>query len=154
MRASKYTDDSAITAFIKGVFADTIESLQEQLDGKIQTWSQDTDPALEWTETEEIPWTDIDGNSILDVGGNEILIVWEKGKYIHKGDLWQNTANNANTRWRWDGNEWVEQKAPDYLFDKMMEKRQFILNSLSHHTTWEISGSHQKQTAKLYQNSG
>ena len=117
VRASKYTDDSAITTFIKGVFADTIESLQEQLDGKIQTWSQDTDPALEWTETEEIPWTDVDGNSILDVGGNEILIVWEKGKYIHKGDLWQNTANNR--RWRWDGNKWVEQEVPDYLFDKI-----------------------------------
>lgn len=117
VRASKYTDDSAVTAFIKGVFADTIESLQEQLDGKIQTWSQDTDPALEWIETEEIPWTDVDGNSILDVGGNEILIVWEKGKYIHKGDLWQNTANN--TRWRWDGNKWVEQEVPDYLFDKI-----------------------------------
>lgn len=117
VRASKYTDDSAVTAFIKGVFADTIESLQEQLDGKIQTWSQKTDPALEWTETEEIPWTDVDGNSILDVGGNEILIVWEKGKYIHKGDLWQNTANN--TRWRWDGNKWVEQEVPDYLFDKI-----------------------------------
>lgn len=117
VRASKYTDDSAVTAFIKGVFADTIESLQEQLDGKIQTWSQDTDPALEWTETEEIPWTDVDGNSILDVGGNEILIVWEKGKYVHKGDLWQNTANN--TRWRWDGNKWVEQEVPDYLFDKI-----------------------------------
>lgn len=117
VRASKYTDDSAVTAFIKGVFADTIESLQEQLDGKIQTWSQDTDPALEWIETEEIPWTDVDGNFILDVGGNEILIVWEKGKYIHKGDLWQNTANN--TRWRWDGNKWVEQEVPDYLFDKI-----------------------------------
>lgn len=118
VRASKYTDDSAITTFIKGVFADTIESLQEQLDGKIQTWSQDTDPALEWAETEEIPWTDAGGNSILDVGGNEILIVWEKGKYIHKGDLWQNTSG-GNTRWRWDGSEWVEQKAPDYLFDKI-----------------------------------
>lgn len=117
VRASKYTDDSAVTTFIKGVFADTIESLQEQLDGKIQTWSQDADPALEWIETEEIPWTDVDGNSILDVGGNEILIVWEKGKYIHKGDLWQNTANN--TRWRWDGNKWVEQEVPDYLFDKI-----------------------------------
>lgn len=117
VRASKYTDDSAVTTFIKGVFADTIESLQEQLDGKIQTWSQDTDPALEWTETEEIPWTDVDGNSILDVGGNEILIVWEKGKYVHKGDLWQNTANN--TRWRWDGNKWVEQEVPNYLFDKI-----------------------------------
>lgn len=118
VRASKYTDDSAITAFIKGVFADTIESLQEQLDGKIQTWSQDTDPALEWTETEEVPWVDAGGNSILDVGGNEISIVWEKGKYIHKGDLWQNTSG-GNTRWRWDGSEWVEQKAPDYLFDKI-----------------------------------
>lgn len=117
VRASKYTDDSAITTFIKGVFADTIESLQEQLDGKIQTWSQDTDPALEWTETDEIPWTDVDGNSILDVSENEILITWEKGKYVHKGDLWQNTANN--TRWRWDGNKWVEQKVPDYLFDKI-----------------------------------
>lgn len=118
VRASKYTDDSAITTFIKGVFADTIESLQEQLDGKIQTWSQDMDPALEWTETEEIPWTDVNGNSILDADGNEILIVWEKGKYIHKGDLWQNTSG-GNTRWRWDGSEWVEQKAPDYLFDKI-----------------------------------
>lgn len=117
VRASKYTDDSAVTTFIKGVFADTIESLQEQLDGKIQTWSQDTDPALEWTETEEIPWTDVDGNSILDVSENEILITWEKGKYVHKGDLWQNTANN--TRWRWDGNKWVEQEVPDYLFDKI-----------------------------------
>lgn len=117
VRASKYTDDSAITTFIKGVFADTIESLQEQLDGKVQTWSQNTDPALEWAEAEEIPWTDVDGNSILDVGGNEILIVWEKGKYIHKGDLWQNTTDN--TRWRWDGSEWVEQEAPDYLFDKI-----------------------------------
>lgn len=118
VRASKYTDDSAITAFIKGVFADTIESLQEQLDGKIQTWSQDTDPALEWTETEEVPWVDAGGNSILDVGGNEISIVWEKGKYIHKGDLWQNTSG-GNTRWRWDGSEWIEQEAPDYLFDKI-----------------------------------
>lgn len=118
VRASKYTDDSAITTFIKGVFADTIKNLQEQLDGKIQTWSQDTDPALEWTETEEIPWTDVNGNSILDVGGNEILIVWEKGKYIHKGDLWQNTTG-GNTRWRWDGSEWVEQEVPDYLFDKI-----------------------------------
>lgn len=117
VRASKYTDDSAITTFIKGVFADTIESLQEQLDGKIQTWSQDTDPALEWTETEEVPWTDVDDNSILDVDGNEISIAWEKGKYVHKGDLWQNTANN--TRWRWDGNKWVEQEVPDYLFDKI-----------------------------------
>lgn len=117
VRASKYTDDSAVTAFIKGVFADTIESLQEQLDGKIQTWSQDTDPALEWTETEEVPWTDVDDNSILDVDGNEISIAWEKGKYIHKGDLWQNTTDN--TRWRWDGSEWIEQEAPDYLFDKI-----------------------------------
>lgn len=117
VRASKYTDDSAITTFIKGVFADTIESLQEQLDGKIQTWSQDTDPALEWTETEEVPWTDVDDNSILDVDGNEISIAWEKGKYIHKGDLWQNTTDN--TRWRWDGSEWIEQEAPDYLFDKI-----------------------------------
>lgn len=117
VRASKYTDDSAVTTFIKGVFADTIENLQEQLDGKIQTWSQETDPSLEWTETEEIPWSDVDGNSILDVGGNEILIVWEKGKYIHRGDLWQNTTDN--TRWRWDGSKWIEQDVPDYLFDKI-----------------------------------
>lgn len=117
VRASKYTDDSAVTTFIKGVFADTIENLQEQLDGKIQTWSQETDPSLEWTETEEIPWSDVDGNSILDVGGNEILIVWEKGKYIHRGDLWQNTTDN--TRWRWNGSKWIEQDVPDYLFDKI-----------------------------------
>lgn len=110
--------NAEVEKFITEVYSPQIKVLQEQLDGKIQTWSQDTDPALEWTETEEIPWADAGGNSILDVDGNEILIVWEKGKYIHKGDLWQNTSG-GNTRWRWDGSEWVEQKAPDYLFDKI-----------------------------------
>lgn len=117
VRASKYTDDSAVTTFIRGVFSDTIENLQEQLDGKIQTWSQDTDPSLEWSETDEIPWTDINGNPIFDIDGNEIIVVWEKGKYIHRGDLWQNTS--GNTGWRYDGNKWVEQDVPDYLFDEI-----------------------------------
>lgn len=47
--ASKYTDDSALTTWITGDFATTIQGLEEGLvDAKIETYYQTTDPSTEW----------------------------------------------------------------------------------------------------------
>ena len=55
-----------------------IVDLQTQLDGKIQTYSQNNDPSTNWTATE---------------------------KANHEGDVWYNTSTK-NT-YRWNGNSWV-----------------------------------------------
>jgi hypothetical protein len=48
-KASNYTDDSALNAFINGNFADTINNIESQIDGKIETWFQSSDPSVLWT---------------------------------------------------------------------------------------------------------
>lgn len=48
-KASKYTDDSALNNFINGSYNDTIDNLTTQIDGKIETWFQESDPATAWT---------------------------------------------------------------------------------------------------------
>ena len=55
-----------------------VADLQEQLDGKIQTYSQNNDPSTNWTTTE---------------------------KANHEGDIWYNT-DTKNT-YRWSGTAWV-----------------------------------------------
>ena len=50
-KASKYTDDSALNNFINGNFANTIDNLVTQIDGKVETWFQESDPATAWTTT-------------------------------------------------------------------------------------------------------
>lgn len=53
-KASKYTDDSALKNFINGDFANAIDTMTEQIDGKIETWFQTSDPASNWkTNTEK-----------------------------------------------------------------------------------------------------
>lgn len=49
-KASKYTDDSALNKFINGEFANAIDTMTEQIDGKIETWFQTSDPASNWAE--------------------------------------------------------------------------------------------------------
>lgn len=72
-RASKYTDDSALTNFINGSYADTVGDLTDQIDGKIECWYQATDPATAWTTVAE--------------------------KQRHDKDMWYNTAEK--TLWRY-----------------------------------------------------
>lgn len=49
-RAVKYTDDSALTKFINGVYNSTIENLTSQIDGKVESWFQENDPSDNWSE--------------------------------------------------------------------------------------------------------
>lgn len=65
-KASKYTDDSALKNFINGDFANAIDTMTKQIDGKIETWFQTSDPASNWTTNAE--------------------------KAKHVGDMWYNSS--------------------------------------------------------------
>ena len=52
-KASKYTDNSELTNFINNNFANTVSNITTQIDGKIESWFQTTDPASSWTFTEK-----------------------------------------------------------------------------------------------------
>lgn len=72
-KASKYTDDTALNNFVSGQFAQTIANLGEQIDGKIETFFQATDPSNLWA-------------SLSDA-------------MAHEGDLWYNTSTKRLYRW-------------------------------------------------------
>lgn len=72
-KASKYTDDTALNNFVSGQFAQTIANLGEQIDGKIETFFQETDPSISWA-------------SLADA-------------MAHEGDLWYNTSKKRLYRW-------------------------------------------------------
>nr|UWG95073.1 MAG: Prophage endopeptidase tail [Bacteriophage sp.] len=50
-KASKYTDNTELNKFINGTYNNAIIDLTNQIDGKIETWFQTTDPASSWTTT-------------------------------------------------------------------------------------------------------
>lgn len=107
--------NAQINKFIKDTYAPSLNNLQSQLDGKIETWHQDTDPSLEWSSVQNTPWKDKDGNPILDMDGNPILMDWEDIKALHEGDLWYNTSNN--TQWIYQSGVWVPQDIPNSVLD-------------------------------------
>lgn len=49
-KASKYTDDSALTTWLTNTYASDKSSLESQIDSKIETWYQSSDPASSWTD--------------------------------------------------------------------------------------------------------
>lgn len=83
--------------FVDGDYADDLEAIAQQVDGKAETWYQASDPSSSWTADQ---------------------------KAEHAGDLWYKTANGENTTWRWDGSQWVEQYAPKEVFDAIDGKMQ------------------------------
>lgn len=76
VKASKYTDDSTLTNWLENVYAEDKESLQGQIDGKVQTYSQAADPVTGWTDDE---------------------------KASHVGDLWYNTTTQKYYRYNQNG---------------------------------------------------
>lgn len=93
---SKYTDDTKATLleqemneFIE-VFASTISDIQGQIDGKAETWYQESDPSADWDTTEL--------------------------KAMHKGDLWYNEETGET--FYWNGSSWEQQNIPKDLFDR------------------------------------
>ena len=96
--ASKYTDDSALTTWITGDFATTIQELEEGLaDAKIETYYQVTDPSTGWLDTQKLE---------------------------HEGDLWYNSTASVQKCYRWTGTKWEELTAtpPQAVFDNIDNK--------------------------------
>lgn len=72
-RASKYTDDSGLTDFINNNFLPTVNDIEEQIDGKIESWFQTTDPSKAWITNTE--------------------------KRKHVGDMWYNSSTKTLKRY-------------------------------------------------------
>ena len=66
---------SEMTEYVSDIKA----SLQNQLDGKIESYYQTTNPGADWTDTERAK---------------------------HKGDIWHNSLSNVT--YRWSGTNWVK----------------------------------------------
>lgn len=102
VKASKYTDDTALNTFINGEFKQQIEALEQQTDKKAETWYQSTDPSYSWSTSEL--------------------------KTEHVGDMWYNTGTQKY--YRWNGSSWVELtiQPPSSVFDKIDGKAQIFVS--------------------------
>lgn len=125
IKAVKYTDDSELYNFVQNDYNTTIREIYDSVDRKAETWYQDSDPALDWTENEESPLQDLSGDNILDISGGTITTTWEKEKSLHDGDLWKNPSNNVEYIYK-DGS-WIEMAIPDAVFDTIDGKAQIFV---------------------------
>lgn len=116
-KKTKYTDDSAINNFIANTYKADLEDIKNQIDQKIETWFQPTDPSLGWTGKELQPLFDISGDEILDINGDTILITVESEKIDHEGDLWKNSKTGDEYIYR--SGIWIEMPVPDSVFDEI-----------------------------------
>lgn len=101
IKASKYTDDSALKTFMTGEYAEDLKDIESQIDGKAETWYQTDDPSKNWTTTTL--------------------------KNEHKGDLWYNSSTNECKRW--NGTSWVNMaiNPPQSVFDAIDGKAQIFI---------------------------
>ena len=87
--ATKYTDDSALNAFINGDYFNDISDLVSQVDGKVECWFQTSDPSGAWTTTTL--------------------------KKKHIGDMWYHTTNSElkyyTSSYKWELVEDAKAKA-------------------------------------------
>ena len=126
-KASKYTDDSALTNFVNGDYADTIAALEGQLDKKAETWYQAADPSSDWyvvdPETEEVT-TDTRAD--------------------HVGDLWYKTSDdttwyyNATTSGGTTTYEWKQQNVPLAVFDKIDGKADIFVSKPTTYNKYDM----------------
>lgn len=96
--ANGYT--AALRNFINGTYADNLQEIQYQIDGKAETWYQNTDPSTAWTTTAL--------------------------KNQHKGDIWHNSSNTtingvkAGQDAIWNGTAWVvDETVPQAIYDEI-----------------------------------
>ena len=97
------TDISALQTWITGTYASDKSNLQSQIDGKIQTWYQNTDPASAWDTTAK--------------------------KEAHLGDLWYRTTDRVTLIYQKQNSiyVWLEENVPFAVFDKIDGKAQVFL---------------------------
>ena len=97
-------------------YLERLDEIEDQLDGRAQTWYQNTDPSIEWT-TDEL-------------------------KTLHIGDLWHYTGetsivngvertNNSEWIWQEEGGvyQWVSIEISDDVFDAIDGKAQIFVST-------------------------
>ena len=96
--ATKYTDDSALTAWISTTYADDQKALVGQIDGKAETWYQDTDPSLDWS-AEEVKGLTItfNPNCNVEIGSGGYM-------YDYIEIYWKEAGNNTYSKITKGGN--------------------------------------------------
>lgn len=91
-----YTDTSALNTWLNNTYSSDKTNLQNQIDGKAETWYQSSDPSTSWT-TEQ--------------------------KANHLGDLWYKTTDNTTWFYDYDSTtqtySWKQQDVPNEVFDKI-----------------------------------
>ena len=116
-----------VNEFVNGVYAPTLNEIQNQIDQKTETWYQPTDPSLKWTETEESALQDTAGADILDTNGEQIIGILEIGKTVHEGDLWKNS--DTNVEYIYQDGQWIEMPIPDAVFDEIDGKARIFVTT-------------------------
>lgn len=81
--------DKDLKEFVDVVYVDDKENLQGQIDQKIETWFQDTNPAADWTTAEE--------------------------RVKHNGDIWYKGNTSEAFRYNGSNNTWTPIKDKDAL---------------------------------------
>lgn len=116
-----------VNEFVNGVYAPTLNEIQNQIDQKTETWYQPTDPSLQWTETEESALQDTAGADILDTNGEQIIGVLKIGKTVHEGDLWKDS--DTNVEYIYQDGQWIEMPIPDAVFDEIDGKARIFVTT-------------------------
>ena len=88
---------------VKDTLNEFMDTIKEQIDGKIETFRQETDPSTAWTTSEE--------------------------KSKHKGDLWYDTKNQTSSMY--DGKSWqtVTSSIPDAVWSQIGSKAQIFTDT-------------------------
>lgn len=101
-KRNKYTDDSSLSTFLNNTYKTDIGNIQNQIDGKIETYRQSEDPSLSWTDA---------------------------NKTKHIGDLWYNTSTNET--FMYTGSKWdaVSGNIPDEVWNTIDKKAQIFTDN-------------------------
>ena len=98
------SNDKALNDF-KNAINEELAGIKGQLDGKAETWYQNTNPR------------------------NEKTGVWESGgtDKSHKGDIWYNTKDGTTNYW--NGSAWEQMDIPKDIFDTIDGKSSIFVDS-------------------------
>ncbi|MBO6253104.1 MAG: hypothetical protein J6O49_05560, partial [Bacteroidaceae bacterium] len=102
---SPMTDTSGLQSWITGTYTSDMDDLQSQIDEKIETWRQATDPSLNWTDTATkdkhvkdlwycISTTDVIPSWLLPYVGKESGMTTLLSQ--RADDVWFSITNDAN----------------------------------------------------------
>lgn len=114
VKRDKYIDEIDLETYLAD--SELIQSLQNQLDQKAETYYQSADPSIDWG----VHPVGIAIAGLDTVGISGVLAAQ------HTGDLWYRTTDN--TTWRFNGNTWERQDVPADVFDKIDGKAQVFIN--------------------------